>query len=215
MRDTEGGYSSKSSDCITQQRIDIAMNQQGRAVTPVISTILMVAIVVILAATVSVFFLGVVGDINEPAPNVADTTGEFEPQTDISQTNQIVRITHIAGEGVPVEELEIIIRASGPGVDAEERLYELPASGNRIKPENKKGDDLVSTSAGLFGNPNHDKIIINDDSNVWASGDTIQFRIKTGAADFREGESPEAAELEVVIVHTPSNAIISEHKFRP
>jgi flagellin-like protein len=32
------------------------MNQQDRAIIPVISTILMVAIVVILSATVSVFF---------------------------------------------------------------------------------------------------------------------------------------------------------------
>ena len=37
----------------------------------------MVAIVIFLAATTSVFFLGFTEDINEPALNVADTTGEF------------------------------------------------------------------------------------------------------------------------------------------
>jgi flagellin-like protein len=55
------------------------MYKQNRAATPVIATILMVAIVVVLAATISVLFLGVTEDVNEPAPNVADTTGEFEP----------------------------------------------------------------------------------------------------------------------------------------
>ncbi|MDB2269390.1 type IV pilin, partial [Halorubrum ezzemoulense] len=54
------------------------MKRQDRAVTPVISTILMVAIVVILAATASVFFFDIAGSITEPAPNVSDTAGEFE-----------------------------------------------------------------------------------------------------------------------------------------
>ena len=61
------------------------MSQRERAVTPVISTILVVAIVVILAATVSVALLGITEDLTEPAPLVADTTGEFIPE-DIETT---------------------------------------------------------------------------------------------------------------------------------
>lgn len=78
------------------------MNRQDRAATPVVSTILIVAIVIILAATVSVFFLGVTEDINEPAPNVADTTGEFEVGSADSD-NQVVQITHIAVDNVNVK----------------------------------------------------------------------------------------------------------------
>jgi len=117
------------------------MDQQNRAVTPVISTILMVAIVVILAATVSVAFFGFAGDINEPAPIVADTTGEFELETDAYQSNQIVRITHIAGEKVPVEDIEIIVQASGSGVDTQVRLINLPAEDWSINKDiNMRGD---------------------------------------------------------------------------
>lgn len=61
------------------------------------------------------------------------------------------------------------------------------------------------------------KIIEEGDSNTWETGDTIQFRINTGrgGVDFREGETPDADKLEIIIIHTPSNAIISEHTFRP
>jgi len=91
------------------------MNQQDRAVTTVVSTILMVAIVVILAASVSVASLSFAEDINEPAPIVADTTGEFEAGGSLDE--QLVRITHIAGERISVNEIEIVVRASGPDTD--------------------------------------------------------------------------------------------------
>jgi flagellin-like protein len=171
------------------------MTEQDRAVTPVISTILMVAIVVVLAATVSVFILGITEDINDPAPNVAQTSGEFEA----GASAQRVRITHTAGESVPAEEIEIIVRASGPGVDAEARLVNLPTFDEEKDPEN-----IIS-----FFN----REIESDDPSTWSAGDTIQFEINSGGADFRDGEDPAADELEVVIVHTPSNAIIVRKTF--
>ena len=189
------------------------MNQRDRAVTPVISTILMVAIVIVLAATISVFFLGATEDINEPAPNVADTTGEFEVDRPSASDNQIVRITHLAGDWVAVEDIEIIVRASGPGtgLPKETRLVALPASGSSLNDENIRGD-LVTQGSG------NDQIVDGSPGVTWSSGDTIQFRINTGAADFRIDEintGPEADTLEVIIVHTPSETIISQNTFTP
>lgn len=195
------------------------MKQQDRAVTPVVSTILMVAIVVILAATVSVFFLAIGEDVTEPAPNVADTTGEFAvtPPNERAGSNQIVRIEHRAGDDVAVENIEIIIRASGPALDTEARLVDLPTDSffsNAIDSSNIQGNsNLIDTR-----NRPPNQVIIPEDSNTWAVGDTIQFRTATEGADFRDGEDrtgPEADELEVIIVHTPSNAILSEHTFTP
>ena len=194
------------------------MNQQDRAVTPVVSTILMVAIVVILAATVSMFFFNVVENINEPGPNVADTTGEFAvtPPGENAGSKQIVRITHIAGEGVAVEELEIVVRASGPDDDLpiEGRLVNLPADGSKFDDENfdtEDADNLIDRGGNSKNN-----VIISDGIDVWSAGQTITFRINTGAADFREDPNgPEANELEVVIVHTPSGTIISQNTFTP
>ena len=193
------------------------MKVANRGVSSVIGVILMVAVVVILAAIVSVAAFGFVSDINEPAPNVADTTGEFELETDAFQSNQIVRIIHRGGDSVAVEEMEIIVRASGPGVDTEARLVDLPAEDWSIDSNNVQGDkDLIdSTSRSPGGSKIQNQVIVSADSNVWSAGDTIQFRIKTGIADFRPGEDPDADELEVLIVYTPSNAIISEHTFTP
>lgn len=188
------------------------MATTDRGVSPVVSIILVIAIVVILAATVSVPFFDIVDNINEPAPNVVDTTGEFEAGSGFDQ--QFVRITHSAGESVAVEEIEIIVRASGPDVDTEARLVDLPGDGfgQKLADENIQGNiDLISqTTAGP-----DDQIIVVEDSNIWETGDTIQFRINSGSggADFREGEDPQADKLEVIIVHTPSNAILSEHTF--
>jgi len=177
----------------------------------------MVAVVVILSATVSVFVLGVAEDINTPAPNVVDTTGKFELQTDAFQSNQIVRISHVAGDSIPVEEIEIIVRASGPDVDTKVRLVDLPAEDWSIDASNMKGDkDLIdSTSRTPGGAKIQNQVIVSGDSNVWSVGDTIQFRIKTGEADFRDGGTPDADKLEVVIVHTESNSIVSENTFIP
>lgn len=180
-----------------------------RATSSVIGVVLLIGIVVITGGVFGVFALDFWDDLNDPAPNVAESSGEFELEPDYPD-NQIVRITHIAGEVVAVEEIEIIVRASGPDADLpkETRLIDLPASGSSLNSENIQGD-LVEQGSG------RDQVIDGDDGVVWSSGDTIQFRIKTGEADFREGESPAADELEVVIVHTPSDTIISEETFSP
>lgn len=179
------------------------MNQQDRAVTPVISTILMVAIVVVLAATISVFMIGVTEDLNQPAPNVVDTTGEFVIDEDYFGDNQLVRITHLGGDSVAVEEIKIIVRVDASGDDdfpKEARLINFP------DPDEDDPDNIIDSGESSIG------------FNQWAASRTIEFRINTGAADFRVDDNntgPEADTLKVIIVHNPSNAIISKHTFTP
>jgi len=188
-----------------------------RGVSPVVSTILVVAIVVILATTISVTVLDTTEEINEPAPNVAETTGEFEPGNEDDE--QIVQVTHVAGESVDVEDIEIIVQADGPDGDlpTDARLVDLPADEDSIDLENIDGDDdLIDRSAGAGFSDFEDKVIVEEDTNVWEAGDTIQFRIGVTGADFRdspESNNPEADELEITIVHTPSDAIIFEDTF--
>ena len=194
----------------------------SRAVSPVISVILMIAIVVILVATASVFMFDSGLGVDEPAPNIADTTGEFVVDDPSPLSNQIVQITHRGGDNVAVEELKIIVRASGPDSDLprEARLVNLPAEGSSIDEKNIEGsDELIDESHNPIGGvypPN--LLITSQDTNVWSATGTIQFRISTGGADFRiedNNTDPEADTLEVIIVHTPSNTIISEHAFTP
>lgn len=184
------------------------MNNRG--VSSVIGVVLMVGIVVILASVVGVFVLGTTEDINDPAPIVGQTSGEFEPGGGSDQ--QIVRITHVAGDSVDVENIEIIVRASGPSDDlpTEARLVDLPAEGQYMT-------DNINGNSGLIDSGTSTANIIEEDSsNAWSAGKTIEFRVNSGAADFRNSPTDnEADKLEVIIVHTPSNSIISEYTFTP
>lgn len=185
-----------------------------RGVSPAIAVLLMAAVAIILAASIGAFVLGFGEETREPAPNVAETTGEFAvaPPDKDAGGNQTVRITHVAGESVDVEDIEIAVTAIGPSLDTEARLVDLPAEGGSIDKKNLEGNaSLIDKSSGSS------RVIVNDDSNLWTAGDTIEFRINTGddddGADFRPDGG--ADELEVSIVHTPSNAIVFEDTFTP
>ena len=169
----------------------------------------MVAITVIVATVAGVVVLGFVSDVQEPAPNVADTTGEFEVADGRAGSKQIVKITHIAGDDVPVKDIEIIVQATGPSLDTTAQLVDLPTEDTTVDAKNIEGN------TGLIDKGDAVQTIQEDDSNIWSVGKVITFRVSTGEADFREGESPDADTLEVVVVHTPSNAIISENTFTP
>ena len=65
---------------------------EPRAVSPLVSTILMVAITVVLAAVVSVFALGILDGVSDPAPT-ADFDAEFTDSGD-------VRIQHAQGDTI-------------------------------------------------------------------------------------------------------------------
>ena len=181
-----------------------------RGVLPVIGVILMVAVVVILAAIVSVVAFGFVSDINEPAPNVADTTGEFEAGSELDEL--VVRITHIAGEDVALSDLEIVVRASGDEMDdTQVRLVNLPTDDTTFDDDSYEGNDDLASGFGLSDG------VLFDGSSTWTAGEVIKFRIPvTDGADFRDDPNgPDADELEVLIIHTPSGAIISEQTFTP
>jgi FlaG/FlaF family flagellin (archaellin) len=182
----------------------------------------MIAIVVVLAATVSVFFFDVTEGINEPAPNVADTTGEFAVGSDGDE--QVIRITHVAGDSVDISNVEIIIRISGPDVNTEARLVDLPGDGTfdrTLADKNIKKEDninLINQVGDRFGGPYEgDQVIVVDDDNTWSAGDTIQFSLNGDEANFGESPDPgdDADTLEIIIVHTPSNSVLSEHTFTP
>lgn len=153
------------------------MTRWDRTVTPVVSTILVVGIIMVLDTTISVSLFSSTEDLNEAAPIVSQTSGEFEPRADA----QRVRITHISGGSVPAEELETVVRVSGPDVDTESRLVNLAEFDAEKDPEN---------TMSYFNEE-----VKSNDSNTWGVGDTIQFEITVGGADFDEppvGGNPDA-----------------------
>lgn len=140
----------------------------------------MIAIVVALFPTVSVALFGTAENIREPAPNAADTAGGFEVGSDPDK--QVVRITHIPGDSIGIEEIEIIVRASGPSADLPTgvRLVDFPGDGTQ--PRNLADEDiqgLRGSDAPIYNDFIHqegsfffafdyagDQIIIADDSDT-------------------------------------------------
>ena len=90
-----------------------ASRSDDRAVSPIISTILMVSIVVILAAVVSVFALDLSESVSETAPQAQF---EFDYDANVSATDssdpgvyytQVVTLTHVAGDSIDSDNLVI------------------------------------------------------------------------------------------------------------
>ena len=84
------------------------MGGRPRGVAPVIAVVLMVAVVVVLATTISVFLLVVGDSVSETAPN-AELEIEFDHLDDGVEKNDTVRIVHVAGDQLERERLEVVI----------------------------------------------------------------------------------------------------------
>lgn len=189
-----------------------------RGVSPVVGVLVMIGIVIILASVVSVFTFGLTERLDDPTPVTGQTTGEFEVGSGVDE--QIVRIDHVAGDQIDVENIEIVVEATGPSLETRARLVDLPTDDffdTAIGSTNIEGDDRLIDER--FSAPN--QVIVPVDSNDWTTGDTIQFRIAVQGADFRRESDPnfnedrEANKLEITIIHIPSNSILSEHQFTP
>ena len=185
------------------------MRKKDRAVTPAISSILIVAIVVILAATVSVFALGFVDETQEPSPVVGQSTGDLEPVD--SGDGGIITVTHIAGDSVEVENMEIVVDATD-ACGKRARVVNLPASfpsqsypNNQFNNDNFRGDNLLAQGAiPWFGQEEWDaRLLMDTDDNTFAAGDSFQLRIASGNCELAAGD-----QVHLDVVHVSSDSII-------
>ena len=179
------------------------MAGESRAVSAVISVILLAAVTVVLAAVLSVATLDLAERLDDTAPVIGQSEGEFAAQNGFD--GGIVRITHVAGAVVRVSEIEVAVSAecSGDGTDKHGRLVNLPAkSGDRPQDDNIEGDDIFDESTGSLTERGADDTgaLVTDE---FRPGDVIVFRIADGDCDLRSGDT-----VTVRVVHTPSNAVI-------
>ena len=168
----------------------------SRAVSSVIATVLMVAIVVILAATMSAYALGFADDITRPGPLVGQSSGELVSQE--GNDGGVVRITHIAGDEIRAGDLEIAVDARD-ACGKSGRLVNLPASGGDPQPTSEyvRGDDIFDNSANSVGGP------IGEADAVWEPGETATFRLASSECRLNSGDS-----ITVRVVHTPTNSVV-------
>lgn len=174
-----------------------------RGLTPVIGVVLLVAVTLLLAATVSATVLGATADLTEPAPTVAQASGEFDRYASGGgrYTEQVIRITHLAGDTLTVSNLELAVDATD-ACGRSGRLVNLPVPGDDPRPAARyvRGDDIFDNSANSVEGP----IGTGDvDDGEWSAGETAQFRLATSACRLGPGET-----VTVRVVHTPTNAVL-------
>ena len=173
----------------------------NRGLTPVVGVLLLVALTLVLAATVSATVLRTTTELTEPAPTVAHASGEYERYQNGGgrYTEQVIRITHLAGESVTVADIEIAIDAS-TACRKSGRLVNLPASGGDPRPTDEyvRGDDVFDNSYGSVTGP-------LATGGEWTAGETGEFRLATSECRLEDGEG-----VTVRVVHVPTASVVIE-----
>jgi flagellin-like protein len=174
----------------------------SRGVAPVVSTVLMVAVVVVLAAVLSAFALGFGADVDDAAPIVGQSSGTFEAFEDGSD-EQIVTIRHVAGDEVPVDEMEVAVSAACSDGTKRGRLVDLPVDGNSIDDENVEGTDVFDKSPDQFWGGDLGAL----KAATFTAGEKIEFRLAKSKC-----EVPDDGTVTVRVVHVPTNAVVIEQQ---
>jgi len=186
-------------------------DRTGRGVSPAISVILMAAIVIILAAVIGAFVLGLGEETEEPAPVVTAELdrGITDNSPPLEGGTRKITISHEAGDTVPVSELRIITEAqcfdpsTGTTITKRGELHNLPAEEPSGPPEinndeNVRGDKIFSTREPAIEGP------IADGEN-WQAGESLAFHI-----DNDECQLLSESRTDIQIIHEPSNSVIEE-----
>ena len=179
-----------------------------RAASPVIGVVALVAMDLIVAATVGWAGLGFSEQIREPAPNVAESKGELKTQD--GYDGGVVRITHVAGDSVSVRNIEIVVDVDAGDETGKARIVNFPSDygssdGQPFTDENLEGDDFI----GQGGSADWDaRVLHTDHKNTLEAGSWFEFRIK-GATGIQLSSGDEVT---VRVVHTPSQSIIIEQE---
>jgi FlaG/FlaF family flagellin (archaellin) len=169
----------------------------------------MVAIVVILAATISVFALGFTDEANQPGPIVGQSSGELVTQDGLD--GGIVRITHIAGDPISVENIEIAVDARDAcGKTA--RIVNLPSDSsnfgfNGFGDENLQNGGGSIISEGTFSSEWDIGVLHEANDNTFTAGTSFEFRL-TGGTDPDDCTINSGDEVVVRVVHTPTNSVV-------
>ena len=175
----------------------------SRGASAVVSNLLLIAVVVVLASVVSVFALGVSEDVRNPGPAVSESSGEFTAQD--GRDGGTVRIVHVAGESLSVEDIEVAIDATA-ACGERERLINLPEKGTsgRYADENVASGSIDSSIVdGGFGADLG--VFDSRTSDTFDAGSYFEFRLTGEACPLSQGD-----QLTVRVVHTPTETVTIE-----
>jgi flagellin-like protein len=173
-----------------------------RGVSPVVSVVMLIALVVVLGGVVAAMTLGVGDTLRGPAPQAAETTAEIVDLTGAPAAcgGDTVKLTHDGGDTIDLEETTLLVRFPDMSV-AEAKLHTLPTSGTSFDADNFAYDPDNAI------NDNCVRGALANNDGTWSAGSVIQFDLNSGGGTLSAGD-----DVEVVIVHEPSNSIITEER---
>lgn len=160
-----------------------------------IAEVLLVGVVVVIGLVLITLTLGLVEDVDSPAPVVSQTSGVVAPTAD----GQTIEITHVAGDTVRLSNVEIDVDATAAcgerarivGLPLDEELY--------VHPDNVTGAAILSTADR--SQADYDPGALLDER--FAAGETIGLRL-ADACSLDPGD-----EVTITVVHRPRAAIVS------
>jgi flagellin-like protein len=133
-----------------------ANRTDDRGVTPVVGTILVVAIVVILAAFVGATALAYTDLLKDPAPKVGTVEAELVPNVVGDPDDQTVEFTNVTSDRIETKDLEVVVDATD-ACGKRTRLLDPTVLSEPfepgIEPDDYTGDDILDEQGlnGVFG----------------------------------------------------------------
>jgi flagellin-like protein len=170
----------------------VSSSDASRGVSPVLATVLLVAVAVVVAAVTAGYAFDVASDVSEPGPTVGETSGELLADKPGSG-DQVLRLTHVAGDELPVTDLAVAVDASD-ACGKQSRIVDAPT--NTLGSANFEGADIFD-----YYSP-EDGVLEPGGGGVWRPGTTIQFRLASTECNISPGER-----VSVRIVHVPSRTV--------
>lgn len=172
----------------------------ARAVSPVLGVVLIVAIAVVLAATVAAGSLSVAGTLTEPAPASVQSTGEFRQDVSTACGNDAVVMIHEGGETIDPASIELLVEV--PDGEHRERVVNLPVEGQTLSAENFEDDGSIVYDNCVRG-------AIAEGGEPWAAGGEIKIELNSGRTG--AGIDP-GDEIHVTVVHAPSGGVLAKER---
>lgn len=179
------------------------MSTAARGVSPVVGTVLMIALAAVLAT--GVLAAGTAMESLDEPPPTAVIAGEDVTAAcaGCGSDDQVVRLRHRSGDAVAMETVEIAVDL--PGSEASGRLVDLPLATNCLRDSHVEDTDLFDGRCGRVGGA---VTAVGDDADGrWHAGETVSFRLRKSAVRLNPGDA-----VVVRIVHTPSGTVLASRR---
>jgi FlaG/FlaF family flagellin (archaellin) len=179
------------------------MHALRRGVSPVVGTVLSVALVAVLATGVLAAGTAI-EELDEPPPAVVtDGSTLTAACVGCSSRDQVVQLRHVSGGTVEMSDVAVVV--SVPAHDTRGRLVGLPLETNCLRDSHVELDDLFDGRCGRVGGAL--TAVGSNDDGVWRAGETLSVRLKKSTVRLDPGE-----EVVVEVVHTPSGSPVTTER---